>query len=51
MDHAFGASPPDAAAASFDGFDEATRRVAPDGPDATTIRQVRGDRNRAFLMD
>jgi ring-1,2-phenylacetyl-CoA epoxidase subunit PaaC len=48
---AFGASPPDAAAATFDGFDETTRRVDTCGPDEQTIRSVRGDRNRAFLMD
>lgn len=36
---------------SFDAFDEATRRARPDGPDAATIQQVRGDKNRAFLMD
>ncbi|MGH7503184.1 MAG: 1,2-phenylacetyl-CoA epoxidase subunit PaaC [Longimicrobiales bacterium] len=35
----------------FDGFDEATRRCAPGGPDERTLAQVRGDRNRAFLMD
>lgn len=35
----------------FAGFDEATRRTGGDGPDAETIRRVRGDRNRAFLMD
>lgn len=36
---------------SFDGFDERTRRMAGGAPDARTIAQVRGDRNRAFLMD
>lgn len=35
----------------FTGFDEATRRTAGSAPDAETIRRVRGDRNRAFLMD
>jgi ring-1,2-phenylacetyl-CoA epoxidase subunit PaaA len=35
----------------FDGFDAGTRRVSRDGPDAATIEKVRGDRNRAFLMD
>jgi ring-1,2-phenylacetyl-CoA epoxidase subunit PaaC len=51
FDQAFRASPLAAAAASFDGFDETTRRVAADGPDEQTIRNVRGDKNRAFLMD
>jgi phenylacetate-CoA oxygenase PaaI subunit len=51
FDAAFSAAPLSADGASFDGFDEATRRAAGDGPDATTIRQVRGDKNRAFLMD
>lgn len=32
-------------------FDDATRRAGGPGPDAETIRRVRGDRNRAFLMD
>ena len=35
----------------FDGFDEATRRTGDGGPDAATIERIRGDRNRAFLMD
>jgi phenylacetate-CoA oxygenase PaaI subunit len=35
----------------FHDFDEATRRSAGSAPDAGTIAQVRGDRNRAFLMD
>lgn len=35
----------------FDNFDEATRRPAGSAPDERTIAQVRGDRNRAFLMD
>lgn len=34
------------------GFDEATRRPRAAGaPDAATIRRIRGDKNRAFLMD
>lgn len=32
-------------------FDESSRRAKKGGPDARTIEQVRGDRNRAFLMD
>lgn len=36
---------------AFDGFDEATRRMPGSAPDERTIEQVRGDRNRAFLMD
>ncbi len=35
----------------FDGFDDARRRVSLRGPDARTLEQVRGDRNRVFLMD
>ncbi|MGH7506270.1 MAG: 1,2-phenylacetyl-CoA epoxidase subunit PaaC [Longimicrobiales bacterium] len=35
----------------FAGFDETRRRTATGTPDAATIAQVRGDRNRAFLMD
>lgn len=35
----------------FGGFDEAARRSTGSGPDQRTIEQVRGDRNRAFLMD
>ncbi|HEX6133642.1 MAG TPA: Phenylacetic acid catabolic protein [Longimicrobiales bacterium] len=35
----------------FTGFDESTRRTPGTAPDARTIAQVRGDRNRAFLMD
>jgi ring-1,2-phenylacetyl-CoA epoxidase subunit PaaC len=35
----------------LDGFDEARRRMADGGPDEETIRKIRGDRNRAFLMD
>jgi ring-1,2-phenylacetyl-CoA epoxidase subunit PaaC len=33
------------------GFNERTRRTATAGPDAATIARVRGDKNRAFLMD
>ena len=35
------------AAPAFDDFDEARRRSDPAGPDEDTLRQVRGDRNRA----
>ena len=35
----------------FTGFNEKTRRANPAGPDASTIARVRGDKNRAFLMD
>lgn len=38
-------------APDFTGFDEARRRVPGSAPDAETIRRIRGDRNRAFLMD
>jgi ring-1,2-phenylacetyl-CoA epoxidase subunit PaaC len=33
------------------GFDEARRRTDAGGPDAETVRRIRGDHNRAFLMD
>jgi ring-1,2-phenylacetyl-CoA epoxidase subunit PaaC len=33
------------------GFDEARRRPTEGGPDEETIQKIRGDRNRAFLMD
>lgn len=36
---------------SFDGFDTARRRPAGSAPDAATIQRIRGDKNRAFLMD
>lgn len=35
----------------FDTFDEASRRQRGRAPDTATITRVRGDRNRAFLMD
>lgn len=35
----------------FDAFDEPSRRTPGTAPDERTIAQVRGDRNRAFLMD
>jgi ring-1,2-phenylacetyl-CoA epoxidase subunit PaaC len=35
----------------FASFQEATRRTPGSAPDERTIAQVRGDRNRAFLMD
>lgn len=34
----------------FDGFDESSRRAG-GAPDERTIASIRGDRNRAFLMD
>lgn len=43
-------APPDGAV-PLDGFDEARRRFPGGGPDPDTIRRIRGDRNRAFLMD
>jgi ring-1,2-phenylacetyl-CoA epoxidase subunit PaaC len=36
---------------AFDTFNEATRRSRDGGPDARTLAQIRGDRNRVFLMD
>jgi ring-1,2-phenylacetyl-CoA epoxidase subunit PaaC len=35
----------------FANFDEATRRRRGSAPDADTIRMIRGDKNRTFLMD
>jgi len=35
----------------FSNFDESTRRTPGTAPDERTIAQIRGDRNRAFLMD
>jgi ring-1,2-phenylacetyl-CoA epoxidase subunit PaaC len=35
----------------FTNFDAVTRRTTGTAPDAGTIAQIRGDRNRAFLMD
>ncbi|MBR9991282.1 MAG: phenylacetate-CoA oxygenase subunit PaaI [Gemmatimonadetes bacterium] len=43
---AFGDLEPD-----FSTFDEATRRTPGTSPDERTITQIRGDRNREFLMD
>jgi phenylacetate-CoA oxygenase PaaI subunit len=40
-----------APAVTFDDFDEATRRTRGTSPDADTIKRVRGDKNRQFLMD
>ena len=36
---------------SWDGFDPSTRRYDGSAPDEDTIRRIRGDKNRAFLMD
>ena len=35
----------------FHDFNESTRRVSSRGPDPETIARIRGDKNRAFLMD
>ena len=35
----------------FDGFDESRRRTNASTPDQETIAKLRGDKNRAFLMD
>jgi ring-1,2-phenylacetyl-CoA epoxidase subunit PaaC len=35
----------------WDGWDDARRRSGGGGPDGETLGRVRGDRNRAFLMD
>lgn len=35
----------------FNGYDAQTRRTNGTAPDAETIRRIRGDKNRAFLMD
>ncbi|MGQ0814118.1 MAG: Phenylacetic acid catabolic protein [Gemmatimonadota bacterium] len=40
-----------APAFSFEHFDAGTRRTTGASPDADTIRRVRGDKNRQFLMD
>ena len=40
-----------AAQPDFTNFDEASRRSHNRGPDAATIARIRGDKNRAFLMD
>lgn len=38
-------------APDFSGFDATTRRSQQRGPDSATIARIRGDKNRAFLMD
>lgn len=35
----------------WSGWDDATRRAGGSGPDAETLARVRGDKNRAMLMD
>lgn len=35
----------------WDGWDDDRRRTGPGGPDADTLARVRGDKNRAMLMD
>jgi len=42
---------PPAIPPSFTGFDESSRRMTRRGPDVRTLEQIRGDRNRVFLMD
>ena len=41
-----GDAPPD-----FKGFDEVTRRGSGSAPDSATIQRIRGDKNRAYLVD
>lgn len=41
----------DAVPPGLDAFDEVRRRMGSPGPDPAVIAQVRGDRNRVFLMD
>jgi len=41
----------EAPAFGFEDFDETTRRPRGTAPDAATIARIRGDKNRAFLMD
>jgi ring-1,2-phenylacetyl-CoA epoxidase subunit PaaC len=36
---------------SWEGWNDAARRAGGEGPDADTLGRVRGDKNRAFLMD
>jgi ring-1,2-phenylacetyl-CoA epoxidase subunit PaaC len=36
---------------AWDGFQESSRRTSSSTPDAETIAKIRGDKNRAFLMD
>ena len=36
---------------NFDSFNTVTRRTEGSAPDEQTIRRVRGDKNRIFLMD
>lgn len=38
-------------APDFGGFDDATRRTSTTGPDAETVTRIRGDLNRAFLLE
>ncbi len=41
----------DEAVPAFEDFDPAARRPREGGPDVETIRRIRGDRNRALLVD
>ncbi|HET7275554.1 MAG TPA: Phenylacetic acid catabolic protein [Longimicrobiaceae bacterium] len=36
---------------AWDGWDDSTRRSGGSGPDAATLSRVRGDKNRAMLLD
>jgi hypothetical protein len=36
---------------SFENFDATRRRTTGNAPDTDTIRRVRGDKNRMYLMD
>lgn len=40
-----------APALDWDGWNDATRRTGGSGPDAETLARVRGDKNRAMLLD
>ena len=39
------------AAPDFSGFDESSRRPSGSAPETGVVEKVRGDLNRAFLMD
>ncbi|MEN8375685.1 MAG: Phenylacetic acid catabolic protein [Gemmatimonadota bacterium] len=46
-----GIEPPAFGEGEWAGWDAARRRLGEGHPDAATIEQIRGDKNRAFLMD